>query len=255
MEIEGKTVLVTGGASGLGRATARRLHGAGARVVVLDIDARRGESLVEELASDALFVRADVADGSAVQEAVAKALERFGALHAAVSCAGVVWGERILGREGPHGLESFVRVLTVNLVGTFNIMRLAASAMMRNEPDRNGERGVIVNTSSVAAFEGQVGQAAYATSKGGVASLTLPAARELGRHGIRVVAVAPGVFDTPMMEAVPESFAASLKKQIPFPPRFGEPEEYASLVEHIIANPMMNGAVVRIDGALRMPPR
>jgi NAD(P)-dependent dehydrogenase (short-subunit alcohol dehydrogenase family) len=253
MQVGGRTFLVTGGASGLGAATARRLAGAGGKVVIADINAEQGSRLAAELGASATFVATDVTDGAQVGKAVAAAREKFGALHGAISCAGIAPGERILGKSGPHSLDSFRRAVEINLVGTFNLLRLAAQAMESNTPDAEGERGVIVNTASVAAFDGQIGQAAYSASKAGVAGLTLPAARELARFGIRVMAIAPGVFETPMVAAFTPELKQSLAAQVPFPPRLGRPEEYAALVEHIILNTMLNGEVIRLDGALRMP--
>ena len=252
MQIAGRTFLVTGGASGLGAATARRIAAAGGNAVISDTNAELGNRLAAELASRASFVAADVTDETQVASAIGAGRKKFGALHGAVNCAGIAPGERILGRSGPHRLESFRRAVDVNLTGTFNVLRLAAQAMADNEPDGEGERGIIVNTASVAAFEGQVGQAAYSASKAGVAGLTLPAARELARLGIRVMAIAPGVFETPMVAAFTPELKQSLAAQVPFPPRLGRPEEYAALVEHIIVSPYLNGEVIRLDGALRM---
>lgn len=246
MEIQGSTFLVAGGGSGLGAATALVLEGAGANVVVADL--KRGD------VGKARFVETDVTDEDSVKAAVDAALE-FGGLHGAVNCAGVAIAEKALGREGPHSLASFARVVQVNLVGTFNVVRLAAEAMVRNDPGEDGGRGVIVNTASVAAFDGQVGQVAYAASKGGVASMTLPLAREFARHGIRVATIAPGLFDTPMMAGLPEEARKSLGDQVPFPSRLGRPEEYAALVRHVVENDMLNGEVIRLDGAIRMAPR
>jgi NAD(P)-dependent dehydrogenase (short-subunit alcohol dehydrogenase family) len=246
MRIEEKTFLVAGGGSGLGEATARMLLGGGANVVVADLkgEAPRG----------ARFVETDVTDERSVQSAVNAALE-MGELRGAINCAGIASAEKVLGKSGPHSLDSFARVVQVNLVGTFNVVRLAAGAMVGNDPLENGERGVIVNTASVAAFDGQIGQVAYAASKGGVVALTLPVARELAASGIRVMAIAPGIFDTPMMAGLPEDARVSLGKQVPFPSRLGKPEEYAALVRHIVENEMLNGEVVRLDGAIRMAPR
>jgi len=240
-----RSALVTGGASGLGRAAALALKARGYKVVVLDL--RRGEE-------DLPYVEGDVVREGDVERAVAEAMAQ-GPLFAVVNAAGIGLARKILGREGPHDLESFWRVLEVNLVGTFNVLRLAAWAMRENPPDGEGQRGVIVNTASVAAYEGQIGQAAYAASKGGVVALTLPAARELAEWGIRVVTIAPGLFDTPLLQGLPERAKASLAEQVPFPRRLGRPEEYAALVLHILENPMLNGEVVRLDGALRMAPR
>ncbi len=246
MEIRGRTFLVTGGGSGLGAATARRLAAGGANVVVADLEGG-------EVGDDFRFVETDVTDEESVQAAVDAALE-LGGLNGAINCAGVAAAEKVLGKEGPHSLASFTRVVQINLVGTFNVIRLAAAAMQENEPAAEGERGVIVNTASVAAYDGQIGQAAYAASKGGVVSLTLPVARELADSGIRVVAIAPGIFETPMMAALPEKARESLGKQTPFPARLGRPDEYAALVQHIIENEMLNGEVIRLDGAIRMAP-
>lgn len=252
MQVAGRTFLITGGASGLGAGCVRRLAGAGANVVIADLNDGAGESLVQELGSRARFARTDVTSAESGQMAVDLALNEYGGLHGLVNCAGILGASRIVGREGPHDLALFQRVIAVNLVGTFNMLRLAAAAMTKNEPDAGGERGVIVNTSSVSAFEGQLGQAAYSASKGGVASLTLPAARELARFGIRVVAIAPGVFDTAMMQAAPDPVQQSLAEQCVFPPRFGRPDEFAQLVQQIVENPMLNGSVLRLDGAMRM---
>ena len=246
MEISGRTFLVTGGGSGLGLATARTLSGAGANVVAADLGG--------EPEAGIRFVETDVTDEESVGAAVQAALES-GPLHGAVNCAGVTIAEKALGRDGPHSLDSFARVIQVNLVGTFNVIRLAAAVMVGNDPDEEGGRGVIVNTASVAAFDGQIGQAAYAASKGGVVSMTLPLAREFARSGIRVVTIAPGLFDTPMMAGLPEEARASLGAQVPFPSRLGRPEEYAALVRHIVENDLINGEVIRLDGAIRMAPR
>jgi NAD(P)-dependent dehydrogenase (short-subunit alcohol dehydrogenase family) len=252
MQIAGRTFLVTGGASGLGAASARRIAQAGGNAVIADTNAELGGKLATELGSCAAFFPTDVTDEAQVAAAVAGARKQFGALHGAVSCAGVAPAERILGRSGPHRLESFRRAIEINLTGTFTVLRLAAQAMAENEPDGEGERGVIINTASVAAFEGQVGQAAYSASKAGVAGLTLPAARELARVGIRVMAIAPGVFETPMVAAFTAELKQSLAAQVPFPARLGQPHEYAALVEHIIVNPYLNGEVIRLDGAVRL---
>jgi len=255
LKVADAVALVTGGASGLGAAAVRRLAGLGARVVIADLNREAGEALARELGEAAAFAPTDVTDEASTRAAVELAVGRFGALHILVNCAGIGLAERTITRDGPHSLERFARVVQVNLIGTFNALRLAAWAMAQNEPNAEGERGVIVNTASIAAFEGQIGQVAYAASKGGVVSLTLPAARDLARNGIRVVTIAPGVFDTPMLAQLPAEIRAALAQQIPFPQRLGRPEEYALLVQHIIENPMLNGEVVRLDGGLRMPPR
>jgi NAD(P)-dependent dehydrogenase (short-subunit alcohol dehydrogenase family) len=247
VRIEGHTFLVAGGGSGLGEATTRMLAESGANVVVADL---KGEGLPENVR----FVAADVTDERAVQSAVDAALE-FEGLHCAINCAGVAIAQKVLGREGPHPLESFERVVRINLIGTFNVVRLAAEAMSRNEPSQSGERGVLVNTASIAAFDGQIGQAAYAASKGGVVAMTLPLARELARSGIRVTSIAPGIFDTPMLAGLPEDARESLGRQVPFPSRLGKPEEYAAMVCHIVENEMLNGEVIRLDGAIRMAAR
>ena len=248
MEVRGHTFLVAGGGSGLGAATARILEGDGANVVVGDL---KGEAERE----NASFVKTDVTDEGSVKGAIEAALRDFGGLHGAINCAGIASAAKVLGRGGPHSLESFSRVVEVNLVGTFNVVRLAAEAMASNEPAEDGERGVIVNTASVAAFDGQIGQAAYAASKGGVAAMTLPVARELATLGIRVMAIAPGIFDTPMLAGLPEAARESLIKQVLFPQRLGRPEEFAALVRHIISNQMLNGEVIRLDAAIRLAPR
>lgn len=246
MEITGRTFLVAGGGSGLGAATARMLEDAGANVVVADLKGEAGPNI--------RFVETDVTDEASVRSAVEVAAES-GGIHGVANCAGVAIAEKTLGRDGPHSLDSFTEVIRINLIGTFNVIRLAAAAMVGNEPGEDGGRGVIVNTASVAAFDGQIGQAAYAASKGGVASMTLPLAREFARSGIRVVTIAPGLFDTPMMAGLPEEARQSLGDQVPFPSRLGRPEEYAALVRHIVENDMLNGEVIRLDGAIRMAPR
>lgn len=254
MDVRGISAIVTGGASGLGAATARALHLLGATVVIADVRAEAGEALAGELGDGALFVPTDVTDPAAVERAIDAAVRRA-PLGVLVNCAGIGLAQKVLGKEGPHDLAAFERVIRVNLVGTFNALRLAAVAMRGNAPNADGERGVIVNTASVAAFEGQIGQAAYSASKGGVAALTLPAARELAAYGIRVVSIAPGIFETPMLAGLSEPVRRSLGRQVPFPQRLGHPEEYAALVCHIVQNPMLNGETIRIDGALRMAPR
>jgi NAD(P)-dependent dehydrogenase (short-subunit alcohol dehydrogenase family) len=252
MHIDGRTFLVSGGASGLGNAAARLLVEAGGNVVLVDVNAEAGEKAVAALGSHGRFVRADVTRAEDLQAAVETARKDFGGLHGAVTAAGVLIPEKVLGRKGPHRLETFEKTVAVNLVGTFNVIRLAAEVMAAGEPDEGGTRGVIVCTASVAAWDGQIGQAAYAASKGGVVGMTLPIARELARFGIRVVAIAPGIFDTPMLAGLSDEARASLGAQVPFPPRLGKPEEYAALVRHIIENEMLNGEVIRLDGALRM---
>ena len=247
--------LVTGGASGLGRATVERLVAAGGRAVIADRDVERGEALAKELGDAARFVATDVSDEKSVAAAVEAAIG-LGTLRVAVSCAGVGWAARLVNKEGePHTLDLFQKIIGVNLVGTFNVTRLASAAMMKNAADDDAQRGVIVNTASVAAFDGQIGQVAYAASKGGVAAMTLPAARDLSKAGIRVVTIAPGTFDTPMLAGLPEKARESLAAAIPNPSRLGKPAEYAALVQHIVENAYLNGEVIRLDGALRMAPR
>ncbi|EJC71587.1 dehydrogenase of unknown specificity [Rhizobium leguminosarum bv. viciae WSM1455] len=255
MLIRGASFIVTGGGSGLGAATVRALVEAGGRVTIADLNMQAGEEIAREFGSDARFLRADVTDGEEGAAVVAAAVEAFGGLRGLVNCAGVAPAEKVIGRDGPHRLESFARTVGINLIGTFNMIRLAAAAIQTTEPDGEGERGVIVNTASVAAFDGQIGQAAYAASKGGVAAMTLPIARELARHGIRVVSIAPGIFETPMMADMPAEVQAALGKSVPFPPRLGRPTEFAGLVRHIFENNMLNGEVIRLDGALRMGAR
>jgi NAD(P)-dependent dehydrogenase (short-subunit alcohol dehydrogenase family) len=254
MEIKQKVFIVTGAASGLGEATARMLVQRGACVVLADVNPA-GEALAGEMGAVARFVPTDVTQELDGLRAVSAAKDNFGALHGLVNCAGIAPSERIAGRNGPHSLESFIRTITINLVGTFNMLRLAADAMMANEPTAEGERGVIVNTASIAAYEGQIGQVAYAASKAGVAGMTLPAARELARFGIRVVTIAPGLFMTPMVAAFPPAVQESLANTTLFPARLGKPEEYAALVESICRQPMLNGETIRLDGALRMSPK
>ncbi len=254
MNLQGKSAVVTGGASGLGAATVRTLVEAGAYVVIADINEEQGVALAFDVGPQTFYVKTDVTDEVGVKAALQAAAESA-PLSVVVNCAGVGIAERVLSRRGVHDLDAFRRVVEVNLIGTFNVLRLAAAIMARNEPDREGERGVIVNTASIAAFEGQIGQVAYSASKGGVVSLTLPAARDLADKGVRVVTIAPGLFDTPMLHQLPEEVRQALASYIPFPRRLGRPEEYALLVRHIVENPMLNGCVIRLDGALRMPPR
>jgi 3-hydroxyacyl-CoA dehydrogenase/3-hydroxy-2-methylbutyryl-CoA dehydrogenase len=255
MQIQGSSAIVTGGASGLGAATARRLHEQGAKVVIADLNEQAGQELESALHERALFVRTDVTDETSVQQTVERAVEQHGGLQILINCAGTAIAEKILGKAGPHELAHFAKVIQINLIGTFNTLRLAAAVMAENQPNQEDERGVIINTASVAAFDGQIGQAAYAASKAGVAGLTLPAARELARYGIRVMTIAPGIFDTAMLAGLPEPARASLGQQVPFPSRLGRPEEYAVLVQHIVENVMLNGETIRLDGALRMAPK
>jgi len=255
MQIKNHVFIVTGGGSGLGAAVARTLVANGAQVVVADIDRTAGEAIAVELGDNLRFAPTDVTSEADGKAAVQLALDSFGHLHGLVNCAGVAPGEKVLGREGPHRLESFARAVSINLIGTFNMVRLAADAIVKEMPGEDGERGVIVNTASIAAYDGQIGQAAYAASKGGVLALTLPIARELARYGVRVVTIAPGIFETPMMADMPQDVQDSLGKSVPFPSRLGRPPEYAALVQHICENTMLNGEVIRLDGALRMAPR
>jgi len=252
MQIKESVFLIPGGASGLGSATARHLLAAGAKVVLADLNVEAGDKFAATFGSAARFVHADVTNEAQIQHAVDVALEAFGGLHGLVNCAGVAPGERVVGKNGPHRLETFSRVININLIGSFNALRLAAAAMARNTPDAGGERGVIINTASIAAFDGQIGQAAYSAAKGGIVAMALPIARELARLGIRVVTIAPGIFDTPMLQGMSEEIRASLGAQVPFPSRLGEPAEYARLAAFIVENPMLNAEVIRLDGAIRM---
>ncbi len=252
MQLSENTFLVAGGSSGLGAACVQMFLQSGSNVVIADLNVEAGQQIAGQLSSRLRFVRTDVTEESDVHNAVDTALNTFGKLNGVVNCAGILPPERVLGKTGPQPLANFSKVIKVNLIGTFNVLRLAAAAMTQSEPNAEGERGVIVNTASVAAFDGQIGQASYSASKGGVAAMTLPIARELARHGIRVVTVAPGIFDTPMMAGLQDQARRSLGEQVPFPPRLGRPEEYAALVRHIIENVMLNGTVIRLDGALRM---
>ncbi len=251
MELTNKGILVTGGASGLGAACVRLLTQAGAKAIIADLNSETGKALADELGTAAQFVQTNVTDEASVKAAVQAAVDSFGALHVLVNCAGIGTAERVLGKNGPSSLEAFIRVINVNLIGTFNVTRLAAAAMSENEPDAESERGVVINTSSVAAFDGQIGQAAYSASKGGIVAMTLPIARELARFGIRVMTIAPGIFDTPLLGSLPEPARISLGQQVPFPQRLGRPDEYAALAKHIIENTMLN-EVIRLDGALHM---
>jgi NAD(P)-dependent dehydrogenase (short-subunit alcohol dehydrogenase family) len=255
MQIQNHTFLVTGGSSGLGAACARRFVEAGAQVVIADINAAAGMELAAHLGETARFVAVDVTDEASVATAVSTATTTFNNLHGVINCAGVAIAAKVLSSRGVHSLNAFHKVIQVNLVGTFNVIRLAAEAMAQNESDAGGERGVIINTASVAAFDGQIGQAAYSASKGGIVAMTLPLARELARYGIRVATIAPGIFDTPMLAGLPEKARLSLGEQVPFPSRLGDPAEYAALACHIIENPMLNGEVIRLDGAIRMAPK
>jgi len=254
MEIKNSTFIVTGGASGLGAATASIISSAGGNVVIADVNADAGNALAKELGR-ARFIRTDVTAEADGQAAVALALKEFGGLQGLVNCAGIGVAEKTLGRDGPHSLANFSRVITINLIGTFNMIRLAADAMSKGQPNAGGERGVIINTASVAAYDGQIGQAAYSASKGGIVGMTLPIARDLSRSGIRVMTIAPGIFLTPMLLGLPKEAQDSLGKMVPFPPRLGRPAEYAALARHIIENEMLNGEVIRLDGAIRMAPK
>ena len=254
MRIEGANALIAGGASGLGAATVRRLHGAGARVTIADLNAEKGEALAAELGERAVFAACDVTEPNQVEAAVSAA-QNGGELRISICCAGVGWAEKVAGKRGPHQFDPFRVTVTVNLIGTFNVLRLAAAAMLANEPDDDGECGVILNTASIAAYDGQIGQIAYAASKGGIVGLTLPAARDLASAHIRVCTIAPGLFDTPLLAALPEEARQALGAQVPHPNRLGTPEEYAALAAHIVENTMLNGEVIRLDGGLRMPPR
>jgi NAD(P)-dependent dehydrogenase (short-subunit alcohol dehydrogenase family) len=255
VRIDGSGALVVGGASGLGEATVRRLHADGARLVVADLNEERGAELVGDLGERAQFVRADVTDPEQVQRAVDTAAGLDGGLRISVCCAGIGWAERVASKRGPHALEPFETVIRVNLIGTFNALRLAAAVMVAQDATPTGERGVCVNTASIAAFDGQIGQIAYSASKGGIVGMTLAAARDLAVAGIRVCTIAPGTFDTPLLAALPEENRRALAEAIPFPPRLGQPHEFASLAAHIIENEMLNGETIRLDGALRMAPR
>jgi NAD(P)-dependent dehydrogenase (short-subunit alcohol dehydrogenase family) len=255
MDINGSVAVITGGASGLGEACVRNLVNQGAKVSILDFAEERGQKVASELGDASIFCMTDITDEGNVQAAMDKTVEAFGAIHVAVNCAGVGIPAKVLGKEGPMTMDHFNKVVQINLMGTMNVVRLAAEKMVANPPNEDGEKGVVINTASVAAFDGQVGQAAYSASKAGVAGVTLPIAREFADYGIRVMTIAPGIFDTPMLQGLPENAKDALNKMIPFPKRLGKPDEFASLVQHIIENPMLNGEVIRLDGALRMAPK
>ena len=255
MNLQDAVAIITGGGSGLGAATARAFAADGAKIAVLDLPNSPGAKVAESFGERGLFTPADVVSGEGVEAAIAAAVKRFGTLHIAVNCAGVGRAMRTVTRESPHSLELFTKVIQINLIGTFNVIRLAANQMAKNSPNGEGERGVIINTASIAAYDGQIGQAAYAASKAGVVGMTLPIARDLASFGVRVCTIAPGTFDTPMLALLPEPARKALGAQIPFPPRLGHPEEYASLAREIVRNPMLNGETIRLDGALRMAPR
>jgi NAD(P)-dependent dehydrogenase (short-subunit alcohol dehydrogenase family) len=254
MQIQNNVFIVTGGASGLGGGTSRLLAASGGKVVIADVQADKGEALARELGASARFVKCDVTSEADAQ-AVVDAAGQMGTLRGLVNCAGIAIGEKTVGKNGPHSLASFTRVITINLIGTFNMIRTAATAMSKLEPTADGERGVVINTASVAAFDGQIGQAAYSASKGGVVGMTLPIARDLSRSGIRCCTIAPGLFGTPMLLGMPQEVQDSLGKQVPFPSRLGKPEEYAALARHIIENVMLNGETIRLDGAIRLQPK
>ncbi len=256
MNLQNTVALVTGGASGLGEATVRRLVAGGAKVIIADLNTEKGEALAYELEEHAIFIKTNVASEDDIQTAVERAVDTYGKLNVLVNCAGIGEAMKTVHKEkGAHPLDRFKRVIDVNLIGTFNAIRLSAFAMLNNDPNQEGERGVIINTASVAAFDGQIGQAAYSASKGGIVGMTLPIARDLARDGIRVMTIAPGLFDTPLLASLPEPARISLGQQVPFPSRLGQPAEYAHLAQHIIENVMLNGEVIRLDGAIRMAPR
>jgi len=255
MKINGSTFIVTGGSSGLGAATVETLLAEGGKAVIADVNRAAGEGLAQRLGKQACFIETDVTREDHAQAAVRLALETFGGLHGLINCAGIGLGEKTIGKEGPHALATFARVININLIGTFNMIRVAADTMSKQQPNAAGERGVIVNTASVAAFDGQVGQPAYSASKAGIVGMTLPIARDLARSGIRVMTIAPGIFETPMLKGLPQDVQDSLGKQVPFPSRLGRPPEYAALVKHIVENEMLNGETIRLDGAIRMAPK
>ncbi|WP_226645137.1 3-hydroxyacyl-CoA dehydrogenase [Mesobacillus subterraneus] len=255
MKMNEAKAIVTGGASGLGEATVRRIVEQGGKAAILDLSVERGEALVKELGEQTLFIKTDVTSEEEVSNAINKAFESFGSINTVVNCAGIGVAGKLLSRKGVHSLDMFLKVISINLIGTFNVIRLASEQMSKNEANELGERGVIINTASVAAFDGQIGQAAYSASKGGVVGMTLPIARELASYGIRVMTIAPGLFHTPMFDSLPEEARDSLGKMVPFPQRLGYPEEYAQLAESILTNPMLNGETIRLDGAIRMQPK
>ena len=255
MQVQGNTFIVTGGSSGLGAGTAERLVEQGANVIIADVNEEMGGAKAAELGERAVFVQTDVTSEESVQRAIRAARDQFGSLEGAINCAGILIARKTVGRDGAHDLEGFTRVITVNLIGTFNVIRLAAAAMSENEPTEEGERGVLINTASVAAYEGQMGQAAYSASKGGVVGMTLPIARDLSRNGIRCMTIAPGIFETPMVASMPAEVLESLISQIPFPKRLGKASDFAFLVQHILENVKLNGEVIRLDGGVRMGPR
>ena len=255
MQIRDSVFIITGGASGLGAGTARLLVAQGAKAILADLNEAAGQALAVELGANARFVATNVADEASARACVDAAVSTFGGLHGLINCAGIAPAEKVLGRNGPHAFDVFARTINVNLIGSFNMIRLAAEAMSKGEPNSAGERGVIVSTASVAAYDGQIGQAAYAASKGGVVGMTLPIARELARFGIRVMTIAPGIFETPMLLGMPLDIQDALGKMVPFPSRLGKPAEYAALVKHIVENEMLNGEVIRLDGAIRMAPK
>lgn len=255
MELTNKGVVVTGGASGLGGACVRLLTKSGAKVVIADLNNELGEKLAQELNGAAVFVKTNVTEEESTQAAMKAAVDNFGNLSILINCAGIGVAEKTVSKRGPHSLAAYTKVININLIGTFNAIRLASAVMAENQPDTQGERGVIINTASVAAFDGQIGQAAYSASKGGIVGMTLPIARDLSSYGIRVVTIAPGLFDTPLLAGLPDAAKQSLGQQVPFPPRLGQPDEYAALAKHIIENTMLNGETIRLDGGIRMAPK
>lgn len=255
MDIREVVALVTGGASGLGEASVTELLRKGASAVIVDVDAEKGEKLAATIGANAIFIKTDVSSEADVRQAIQKTVDAFGKINVVINCAGVVNPGKLIGRKGPLSLEAFNKVLQINLVGTFNVIRLAAEQMMKNTPGEEGEKGVIINSASIAAFEGQIGQVAYSASKAGIVGMTLPIAREIADYGIRIVTIAPGIFDTPMMAGLPPAVKEDMAKTVPFPKRLGNPSEFAQMALHIIENIMLNGCCIRLDGALRMPPK